>query len=792
MDQTGKQGPRTETHITDTDTEKDRDAVFRQLEDTRLRFESTLAAAEVGTWTWDCVNDVVVADQNFAKMFGVSAEVGAGGKIEQYLSAIHPDDRASVAVAIDQALADRETFEQTYRLMQWNGAVRWVIARGRVVRDESGKAINLPGVMIDITESKVAEQNLRKSEERYRTLFNLINEGFCIIEKVPGEQRDFRYVETNPNFAEHSGLGDVLGKTIRELFPDEADQWFDIYDEVFRTGKPMTFERELEAQGRFLEVHAYPLEDEAGRRLAIAFTDISARKQSEAELRKLNYQIEQQAIVYNTTLSAITDYVYRLNKDGRFIYANQALLDLWGLKEIPAGGISMPELSYPKIVEARVLEGVERVFATRQTFKSQTEYTSPTGAVEYHEFIFNPVFAEDGSVDFVIGSSRDISEHKTLENALKDADRRKDEFLATLAHELRNPLAPIRSGLEVIGRHGEISPEVDKTLGIIQRQTDQIVRLVDDLIEISRITLGKVTLKKERIELQTAVNMAVETCRGAIESNGHHFTLTMPDEPVYIDADFTRVTQIVLNILNNAAKYTPPGGDISLIVSTGVDNAEIVITDTGVGIPAESLPTVFDLFSQLEAKHDPARGGLGIGLSVARELTQMHGGKIIAASGGRGQGSKFTLTFPLAAEQVEIGSDEKPETAAAAIETEKAGAQKRVLVVDDNTDAAEMLQVLLEMHGYEVKTVFDAETALAEVEAFAPAACLCDIGLPLMNGYELAERLRKMMPDVLLISISGWGQDEDRRRSQESGFNHHLVKPVAFDALIPLVKQIDQ
>lgn len=604
-------------------------------------------------------------------------------------------------------------------------------------------------------------------------------------------------------------IGDGWTKGVH---PDDLDRCLEIYTSAFDERSDFSMEyrlRRRDGEYRWIVDNGVPRFSSEGEFLGFIGScfDITERKEAETariasdaqraiaeaktELMKLTRQIEQQAVIYNTTLSTITDYVYRLDREGRFIYANQALLDLWGIEKLDPSGISMPELDYPKEVEAKVLEGVRRVFETKRTVKDQTAYTSPTGAVEFHEFIFNPVFDENGEVDFIIGSSRDISEHKKLENELKETDRRKDEFLATLAHELRNPLAPIRSGLEVIGRfHDAVPAAVKNTLGIIERQTNQIVRLVDDLIDISRITQGKINLRKERIELETAIDMAVESCRDALESNGHKFILETPGTPVYIEADLTRVSQIILNVLNNAAKYTPPGGEITLKASAENGDAVIVISDTGIGIPKEMLPRVFDLFAQLETAAEQARSGLGIGMSVAKQLTEMHGGTIAVASDGEGKGSRFRITFPLAEEQSpenNIAKEQSPQP----IETKIICEKKRILVVDDNADAAEMLQILLELEGYSLRTVFSAEEALEIVDEFQPAACLCDIGLPEMNGYELAKRLRRMMPDVLLISISGWGQQEDRRRSKEAGFDHHLVKPVSFDALIPLVKKID-
>lgn len=527
------------------------------------------------------------------------------------------------------------------------------------------------------------------------------------------------------------------------------------------------------------------------RDISASVADHQAIAESKSKLVELNRQIKQQSVIFNTTLSTITDYVYRLDRNGRFIYANQALLDLWGIEILDESGISMRDLNYPPEVEAKVLEGVRRVFETRRTVKDQTAYTSPTGANEYHEFIFNPVFAEDGSVDFIIGSSRDISEHKKLEAELKEADRRKDEFLATLAHELRNPLAPIRSGLEILSRLGDDKEKTAKTLEILQRQTNQIVHLVDDLLDISRITQGKIKLRKERIDLKTAVSMAVETSQEHIDNSKNELTVTLPAKPIYIEADLTRIAQILLNILNNAAKYSEPGGEISLIAGKDEQNAVVRIKDSGLGIEPEMISKIFDMFSQIPNSNDQGMGGLGIGLSVVKKLVEMHDGTIQAVSEGIGKGSEFIVIFPLAAEQsvaILANKINKPENNQSD-ELNQIVGKRKVLVVDDNKDAAEMLETLLLMKGYLVRTAPDGKKAISIAQEFRPEICLLDIGLPEMNGYELAGHLREITPNALMISISGWGQEEDRQRSAEAGINYHLVKPVEFEALFELIQK---
>jgi two-component system CheB/CheR fusion protein len=403
-------------------------------------------------------------------------------------------------------------------------------------------------------------------------------------------------------------------------------------------------------------------------------------------------------------------------------------------------------------------------------------------------------------IDGVLLSFEDITERRQAKQALKDADRRKDEFLAILAHELRNPLAPIRNGIEILRRTQNDEAVFEQTLNIVERQTNQIIRLVDDLLDISRITQGKITLKKEKIELKTAIEMAVEASREMIESHQLQLTLSLPDEPVYLQADFARLAQIFLNLLNNAAKYTQSGGKIWLSVEKQAHEVVIKVRDTGIGIAPEMLENIFDMYTQIENTSSlKLQSGLGIGLNIVKKLIEMHSGTIQAFSTGADKGSEFIIRLPLDIEPLAIiesgqqsvinDSDQAATHKKLKNDTSPSARAKRILVVDDNVDAAEMLYVLLSRQGHQVRKAFDAETGIEIAKAFQPDVCLLDIGLPQMDGYELAGHLREMMPQVKLIALTGWGQREDRRRSTEAGFNHHLVKPVEIADVKRLVEE---
>jgi signal transduction histidine kinase/PAS domain-containing protein/ActR/RegA family two-component response regulator len=375
-------------------------------------------------------------------------------------------------------------------------------------------------------------------------------------------------------------------------------------------------------------------------------------------------------------------------------------------------------------------------------------------------------------------------ENASLLEALKDSDRRKDEFLAMLAHELRNPLAPIRNSVEVLRAQSECAPQVAWATDVIDRQVQQMTRLVDDLLDVSRIASGKIQLRLERVDLAAVVSSAIEASRPLIDNRGHELTVVLPPEPVWLEADMTRLSQVVLNLLNNAAKYTDRGGRIALTVTRQADQVGIGVKDTGIGIPLAMQPHVFEMFTQVDRSLARSQGGLGIGLTLVQRLVEMHAGTVAVHSDGPGQGSEFIVRLPIATES----QTARAPAPAARSEAVPARAASRILVVDDNTDAADSLALLLRMAGNDVRTAADGLEAVGVAGAFQPAVVLLDIGLPKLNGYEAARRIREQQGDgVLLIALTGWGQEEDRRRSAEAGFDHHLTKPINPEALQKLL-----
>ncbi len=380
-----------------------------------------------------------------------------------------------------------------------------------------------------------------------------------------------------------------------------------------------------------------------------------------------------------------------------------------------------------------------------------------------------------------------VVQHRRAEEELQQSDQRKTEFLALLSHELRNPLAPLRNALEIMRQAGGNSTVMEKACGMMERQVQQMGRLVDDLLDVSRITRDKLELRKEPIELAAAVQSVVEASGPLIQSSGHTLAVSLPPEPILLHADPTRLAQVLSNLLNNAIKYTEPGGRIWITVERHGGEAVLSIRDTGIGIPADMLPRVFDMFAQVDHSLERTHGGLGIGLTLVRRLVELHGGTVEAASAGPGKGSELTVRLPIS--QTEPPA---PRGAAGAEEANAAPSRHRILVVDDDEDTADSLSLLLTLSGNEVRSAHDGARAVEVAAAFRPAVILLDVGLPKLNGYEAARLIREQLgKDVVLIAVTGWGHEEDKRQAKEAGFDFHLVKPLDPTALQDLLGSLE-
>lgn len=634
-----------------------RDALHEASERNHF-LERALAHMGDYVYVWDRNKKFVYVNKQLERLWGrpkeeylgkTMADIGYPPKLEDLLNR-----------QIDQVLMTRESVTGLTPYTSPTGTEGYYEYILNPLIGPNGVVQFVAGVSRDVAERHRAGEALRKSEQRYRTLFESIDEGFCVFEMLFNEQEepvDYRWLEINPAFERHTGLKNAIGRTAREMVPNLESHWLQIYGRIALTGKQERFVEHSPAMGRWFEVDAFRIGDPEERKVALLFADITQRKETE--------------------------------------------------------------------------------------------------------------------------------------QALKEADQRKDEFLATLAHELRNPLAAIRSGVEIMKLAQDEPSVLLDTYNTMERQTQQLVSLVDDLLEVSRVTRGTLELRKSRIQLTDIVTSAIESCQPLLAKTDHTLTLDLPSHAVELEADPNRCAQVLSNLLNNAAKYTPAGGDISLSARIRTGEVAISVKDTGIGIAAERLDDIFQMFSQVEGNQVGDYQGLGVGLALAKSLVEMHGGRISVTSGGIGQGSEFTVSLPI----VEVSENESaPEVEDTTAEVISVSGGHRVLVVDDNIDAASTLSMLISMLGNNINTAHSGREAVELAGDFRPEVIFMDIGMPEMDGLEATRQIRKQPwgEDILIVALSGWGQDEDKRKSKEAGFDHHLVKPTQLAELQQVLSQLDQ
>jgi len=512
----------------------------------------------------------------------------------------------------------------------------------------------------------------------------------------------------------------------------------------------------------------------------------SERARNAAELDHVIAESERRRRLYEACLENTPDLAYIFGLDHRFIYANKVLLRMWGRTWDEAIGKTCLELGYePWHAEMHDRE-IDQVIASKRSIRGEVPFEGTNGRRIY-EYIFTPVLGLDGQVEAVAGTTRDVTERKETEERLLAADRRKDEFLAMLAHELRNPLAPIAAAAEVLQAPALDDKLTKKTSRIIARQVKHMTALVNDLLDVSRVTRGLVRIEKTSLDLKSIIYSAVEQVRPFIEAQRHHLLFDLAAEKAYVMGDQKRLVQIITNLLNNAAKYTPQGGDLRLRLVVEANALALTIEDNGIGIPVELQSQVFELFTQAERTSDRTQGGLGIGLALVKSLTELHGGTISCFSDGRGQGSQFTVRLP----RHHVAPDAAANESGNLHPASRPKQPLRVLVVDDNVDAAHMLALYLETLGHQVLISHSSTLAIARATQEKPDVCILDIGLPEMDGNELVRRL-KAEPETahaLFIAVTGYGQEHDRLKTMAAGFNHHLVKPVDVARLADLLDQ---
>ena len=630
-----------------------------------------------------------------------------------------------------------------------------------------------------------AEAALRTSEEQYRNLFNSIDEGLCVIEMIFDEQDnpvDYRFIEVNPSFSKHTGMGDTIGKRVRELVPDIESYWIELYGKVVTTGAPVRYTNTVKGlNDRWLDVFAFRLGGPGSQKVAVLFTDITERATTAEALRRSEARFR--ALFDRGPIA-----MYSCDASGKTLEFNRVAVSLWGVEPTLSDNdewfrglfkFFLPDgtpLSHAETPMAQVLKGtLPAVHDMEIAFErpDATRVTVVTNIV--------PLKNERGEITGAINCFYDITERSALEQKthqqaemLADLNRRKDEFLAMLSHELRNPLAPISNAVQLLRLQKNEDPIQQQARRVIERQVGQLTHLIDDLMEVSRLTTGRIHLHQERLALAGIVEHAVETVRPLIDRHRHSLALFLQPEPIWLHADAARLEQVIVNLLTNAAKYTERCGSIWLTIAQEGNEAVLRVKDTGVGISSALLPRIFDLFTQADRTLDRSQGGLGIGLCLVQRLVEMHRGTVTVNS-TLGEGSEFVVRLP-ALQNLALS----PFSSQSKIRAD--GQDLRVLVVEDSPDAAATLTMLLELSGHDVQTTHDGLSAITAALKYRPHVVLLDIGLPGLNGFEVAKRLRQQpsMQNVVLVAMTGYGELTARQRSREAGFDHHLVKPADF------------
>ncbi|MBL8850962.1 MAG: PAS domain S-box protein [Planctomycetaceae bacterium] len=681
-----------------------------------------------------------------------------------------------------------ETVEYETEVAYRDGGTRWIKASYTPDVAEDCSVRGFVAHVIDISDQKRIEQALHENEARFRRAADGAD---AMVYELDLPADDGREIVTHTYGVEHIVGSEQLPAELTSrwwhtrIHPDDLPRHLaemrsaitDPGSTAYRTGYRV---RRGDDSWRYVEDVGQIVRrpDGRARRLAGTILDVTDRTIAETALLASEQRFRDLA-------ETVPSIVWTADPSGALTYVNSRWLEYCGLSA-EDNARCWPDVGLHPDDRDRCLSAWNKTLHEGADFQVEVRHRRHDG--EYRWFVSKALPQRDdaGRVAAWFGVTTDIHGQKELEGQLRDADRRKDEFLATLAHELRNPLAPIRAALDLLRVQGD-EQNFQQARDVMERQVVHMVRLIDDLLDVSRINRNKLKLRKDRVELAAAVQQAVENCRTHWEPVGHRLHVEMPADPIVVLADPVRLAQILGNLLTNACKYTPPGGDIRLSVQGLENTAVITIRDSGVGIPDEMLPRVFEMFTQVDRSLERADGGLGIGLSLVKRLVELHEGTVTASSAGPGRGAEFCVRLPLE-HNAEVrrafppAAPSRPATA------------RRILLVDDNLDAARMLSMLLSVAGHKTHVVHDGTEALEVAAEFGPDLILLDLGLPKLDGFEVCRAIRATPWGVstAIVALTGWGQDSDRRKSAAAGFNAHLVKPVDFATLNRLIADLGE
>ncbi len=753
--------------------------VEKALHASERRYRSLVKATSLLDWLSDPSGDVIEDNPRWREFTGQTYEQIKGSG---WLEAVHPDDRAVTGKIWARSTATRTMFDAEYRVRRHDGVYRMVLSRALPILDDDGSVCEWVGSCTDITELKQAETALQASELRYRSVVMATSQ-FDWITDASGS-----VTEDLPRWREFTGhtFEEIKGSDwMSAIHPDDRGPTSDAWFKTTTTGTSFDVEfraRRHDGEYRILHSRGVPIlaEDGSVREWVGSCADVT-------ELKQVEKACQTSELRYRSLVTATSQMDWITDGDGQCVENVPRWREFTGQTFEEVRGSRWLEAVHPDDREA-TRDAWIKATETRTLFEKEYRVRRRDG--EYRIVLSRgvPILAEDGSVREWVGSCADITERKQAEaereeflRQLRAADHKKDEFLAMLGHELRNPLAAVRNAVTILTLTDDVKYTADAR-EIIERQTGQLSRLIDDLLDVSRITSGKIRLQVQRVDAAVALRQAIEQVEPLIETRKHTLVSDFQGSGLELMADPTRLEQMVVNLLTNAAKYTQDGGSIRLRAAREANDFVISVQDNGCGIPHEQISEMFELFSQGDRSLARSEGGLGIGLTIVKSLAEMHGGSVTTRSDGPGRGSTFTLRLP-AAHQLSQDVVTSETTSHAGHE------DARVLVVEDNQDTASSMAAFLRLSGHRVEVAGDGYAAIKAARNLKPDYVLLDIGLPGLDGYEVARRLRQELAckNAVIVAVTGYGQDEDRHRSQEAGFDHHLVKPIDFDKLTAIL-----
>jgi PAS domain S-box-containing protein len=754
-----------------------------RLKESEARFHSWADNAPGMIWVSDADGACTFMSRSWGVLTGLNAPAALG---RGWLDVIHPQDRARAELEFRAASSTHEHFKIEYRLRRADGQFCWTMAAATPRMDESGNFLGFIGSVIDITERKLAEDQLRHSEAQLRAILD--NSGAALY----ATSRDGRLLFVNRFFEQIMGkpAEDLVGRHLTELFEPATAAGFIAHNERVMAEGPLEFEESAHYGDvlRYYRSVKNPLLGTDG-----AINGIVGMSIDVTERRLATEALQQHRQELQTMLDLIPVGV-AIAQDPRadHIVISPRYAAMLGLDTGTNASLTGPDrhslpIQCVRNGQALAPEQLPMQRAARtgaEVRDDEFDVVLADGRVLNMMVSAAPLFDDAGNVRGSIGAHVDVTALKRVQKELEAADRQKDEFLATLAHELRNPMAPIRYAAALL-RADASGQTVQQARQVIERQAAQMSRLLDDLLDMSRITRNVIELQRDTLSLSRLVDEAIDMARPAITGARHRLVVSTPAREIWVRGDPIRLMQVIGNLLNNAVKYTPPDGEIAVELREEEGQAVVSVRDSGIGLSPEMLGQVFQLFSQVHRQLKISKGGLGIGLAVVKRLVELHGGTIEARSQGLGRGAEFIVRLP---ETLEVG-DAMPAPPQPGASAGTSSEEMRVLVVDDNADAAESLAMLLRMQDMQVLVAHDGASALRLAEAVRPDTVILDIGLPDIGGDEVARRLRQQpwAAGLRIVAVTGWGQDDDRTRTAAAGCDLHLVKPVDPDELLTIL-----